>query len=212
MIANLIRRLESLLFAYRAATLGFLGLITLVMAFFASQLHMDAGFDKQLPIGHEYTDTFFKYRDSLFGANRLIVVVHARQGDIWNAKLLRRLHDVTQAVTFSPGVDRRTVSSLWTSNTRVLQITEEGFKARDVIGGDITADRLDEPKIAQIRENVIQGGFIGSLVANDSSGAMVLVDLLDFDPQTRQKTDYIDLGKRIEQNLRAKFEDAEVDI
>jgi len=33
------------------------------MGFFAVQLRMEAGFDKQLPTGHEYTDTFFKYRD-----------------------------------------------------------------------------------------------------------------------------------------------------
>jgi hypothetical protein len=31
---------------------------------------------------------------------------------------------------FLPGVDRRTVSSLWTPTTRVLQVTEEGFEPR----------------------------------------------------------------------------------
>jgi hypothetical protein len=212
MIATLVRRLEALFFGFRVATLVVLGVITIVMAVFAAQLRMDAGFDKQLPTGHEYTDTFFQYRDMLFGANRLMVAVHARQGDMWNPEFLRRLNDVTQAVLYMPGVDRRTVSSLWTPNTRVLQITEEGFKARDVIGGDITPEKLDAKNIEQIRENVILGGYVGSLVANDSSGAMVLADLLDEDPRTRQKTDYIELGKRIEQEIRGKFEDQRVEI
>ena len=211
-LAKLVYRLEVVFFRHRVATLALLAAVTVVMAVFAARLQMSAGFDKQLPIGHEYTDTFFKYRDTLFGANRLIVVVHSRKGDIWSAIFLRRLNDVTQAVLYMPGVDRRTVSSLWTPNTRVLQITEEGFKARDVIGGDVTPERLDAQKIAQIRENVVLGGYIGSLVANDGSGAMVIADLLDYDPQTKQKTDYIELGKRMETEIRGKFEDASTEI
>ena len=212
MIARLVLRLEALVFGHRAATLALLALITVVMGGFATRLNMEAGFDKQLPSGHEYTDTFFKYRDTLFGANRLMVVVHARQGDMWNAAFLRKLSEVTKAVMYMPGVDRRTVSSLWTPNTRVLQITEEGFKARDVIGGDVTAERLTSQQIAQIRENVVTGGYIGSLVANDSSGAMVIADLLDVDPQTKAATDYIALGKRLETEIRNQFEDATVEI
>ena len=173
---------------------------------------MSAGFGKQLPLGHEYTDTFVKYRDVLFGANRLIVVVHPRQGDIWQPGVLRRLNEVTQALMYLPGVDRRSVSSLWTPNTRVMQVTEEGYEARDVIGGDITPDKLDAATVARIRDNVIQGGYMGSLVAGDSSGAMVTADLLDADPRTREPLDYIALGPQIEAALRTTFEDPEIEI
>ncbi len=212
MIARFVHRLENLFFGHRAVLLAVLAAFTAVMGWFASGLRMDAGFDKQLPTGHEYTDTFFKYREMLFGANRLIVVLHARQGTMWNPQFLRALHDVTQAVMYMPGVDRNTVSSLWTPNTRVLLITEEGFQARDVIGGDITPDKLDEANIAQIRENVIVGGYVGSLVANDDSGAMVVADLLDYNPRTRERTDYIELGKRIETEVRGKFENADIEV
>lgn len=212
MIASIVARLEHWVFSQRVVVLVCFGLLTLVMAFFASKLRMDAGFDKQLPIGHEYTDTFFKYREMLFGANRLIVVVHSRQGDIWNTDFLRALNNVTHAVMYMPGVDRNTVSSLWTPNTRVLLITEEGFQARDVIGGDVTPEKLNAENITQIRENVVLGGYVGSLVANDDSGAMVVADLLDYDPRTKQRTDYIELGKRIEQEVRRKFENAQIEI
>src|SRR5512140_1300314 len=140
MIARFVSRLERALFAHRAATLAALVLLTVVMGVFAAQLRMTAGFDKQLPQGHEYIQTFYQYRDQVFGANRIIVVVRAKRGDMWNAAFLRKLNDVTQAVMFLPGVDRRTVSSLWTPTTRVLEITEEGFKAEDVIGGNVTPD------------------------------------------------------------------------
>ena len=142
MLARLVKRLEAVLFAHRGKTLALMAAVTLVMGVFAAQLRMSAGFDKQLPQGHEYIQTFQQYRDQVFGANRIIVVVRAKSGDMWNAAFLEKLNDVTQAVMFLPGIDRRTVSSLWTPTTRVLEITEEGFVAEDVIGGDITPDKL----------------------------------------------------------------------
>jgi len=69
-----------------------------------------------------------------------------------------------------PGVDRRHGVVAVDANTRVLQITEEGFKARDVIGGDITPDNLNRTNIEEIRDNVVLGGYVGSLVASDYSG------------------------------------------
>ncbi len=212
MIAAFVKRLERLFFGHRAATLAVLAAFTVAMGVFAAQLRMSAGFEKQLPKGHEYIETFFQYRDQLFGANRVVVVVHNRKGDIWNTESLRRLSEVTQAVMFMPGVDRRTVTSLWTPNTRVLEITEEGFHAEDVIGGDITPERLTPEKIERIRSKVILGGYVGNLVANDGSGAMVTADLLEVDPKDRRKLDYLELGKRLENDIRKKYETGQFEI
>ncbi len=214
MLARFVLAIERLIFGHRAALLAVLALVTVVAAFFASKLHMTAGFGKQLPLGHEYTETFLEYKDVLFGANRLVVVVHAKQGDpgkpvdIWKPATLKKLNEVTQALMFLDGVDRRSVTSLWTPNTRVMTVTEEGYEARDVIGGDITPDKLDAATVAKIRDNVVQGGYVGSLVASDFSGAMVTADLLDADPRTKAPTDYITLGPKIEAALRTPFEDS----
>jgi len=212
MIATLVQRLESLFFARRGAVLGLLAALTAVMAIFALQLRMEAGFDKQLPQDHEYVQTFFQFREEVFGANRIIVVVQPRQGEIWTAPALKKLYDVTQAVMFLPGVDRRTVSSLWTPTTRVLEVTEDGFRAEDVIGGDVTPDQLAPDKIERIRRNAVAGGYIGSLVGSDNRGAMIVADLLEFDPQTRQRLDYLDFAARLEQDLRGKHEDGAFEI
>lgn len=103
---------EAWLFGHRGWVLAILALFTLGMAWFAVQLRMDAGFEKQLPIGHEYVETFKQYRGDLLGANRLTIVVKARNGSIWSEAGLRRLADVTQAVTFLPSVSRSSVRSL----------------------------------------------------------------------------------------------------
>ncbi len=205
-IVTFVKSLENFFFRFRVQTLVVLLVFTVAMGWLATRLHMTAGFDKQLPLGHEYTDTFFKYRTQLFGANRVMVVVRAKKGDIWTQASLKKLNEVTEAVLFLPGVDRRSVQSLWTPNTRIYELTEEGFNAEDVIGGNITADALDAEKMARIRDRVVRGGYMGSLVANDNSAAMVVADLLEEDPQTHQQLDYLALAQKLETDIRGKLE------
>ena len=212
MLVFLVSALERFFFRHRLATLGLLAVITLIMGGFASRLEMSAGFDKQLPQQHAFIKTFNQYRDVLFGANRVIVVLHAKQGDIWNKQAMTRLYDLTQTLFFMPGIDRRSVTSLWTPNTRAVQITEEGMKAEDVVGGDVTVGTLDDQAIAGIRERTIIGGFVGSLVANDHSGAMVVAELADPDPLTGKRLNYLEFSHRLEDEVRSKYADSNYDV
>jgi len=120
-------------FARRLLVLTVLAAFTLLMGFFALQLRMTAGFEKQMPVGHEYVKTFEQYRSQLFGANRLTIAVRSIDGTIWTKQGLTRLYDVTQAIMSMPNVDRVGVQSLWTSNTWINDITPEGFKIERLI-------------------------------------------------------------------------------
>nr|WP_244858895.1 efflux RND transporter permease subunit [Pseudomonas sp. B2021] len=192
-------------------TLASLALFTLGMAWFAVQLRMEAGFEKQLPIGHEYIETFETYRNDLLGANRLTVVVKARQGTIWSQAGLKRLYDVTQALIFLPNVSRSSVRSLWTPNAFVNEITEEGFRADPLVPGTVTPESLDDTSIAMIANSTAQGGFIGTLVARDQSSAMITVDLNEFDTNG-QRLDYVAYNQILEQQIRSQFEDMDFEI
>nr|WP_272887368.1 efflux RND transporter permease subunit [Stutzerimonas stutzeri] len=204
-------RLEGWLFSQRRLVLVLLALFTLGMAWFAVQLRMDAGFEKQLPIGHEYVETFQTYRNDLIGANRLTIVVKARDGSIWNVAGLKRLYDVTQAVTFLPGVSRSSVQSLWTPNSFVNEITEEGFRADPLIPGTVTPERLDQAIIDKIANSTAQGGFVGTLVARDQSSAMITAELNELDENGKQ-LDYVAYNRVLEQQIRAQFEDDAFEI
>lgn len=205
------RRVETLAFGHRRGILTALALFTAVMGWFALQLRMDAGFEKQMPTGHEYIETFQKYRSDVLGANRLNIVVKARRGDIWNAAALKRLYEVTQAVSFLPSIERLGVQSLWTPNSFVNEITEEGFRADPLIDGTITPEALDPATIANIRQATSQGGFIGTLVSRDETSAMVSAELIEYD-SSGEKLDYIAYNRLLEERLRAKFEDADFEI
>jgi hypothetical protein len=59
------RALENLVFGARPVVLLIFAAITVAMLFFASQLRVDAGFKKQIPLEHEYMKTFLDYEAGL---------------------------------------------------------------------------------------------------------------------------------------------------
>jgi uncharacterized protein len=206
-----IARFEALAFGHRRAILVALALFTLVMGGFALQLRMDAGFEKQMPLGHEYIRTFQAYRNDVLGANRLNIVVKSRHGSIWTPPALKRLYEVTQAVTFLPNVERLGVQSLWTPNSFVNEITEEGFRADPLIDGTITPEQLTPETIENIRRAAAQGGFVGTLVGRDETSAMISAELIEVDKDGR-KLDYVAYNRVLEEQIRARFEDADFEV
>ena len=140
----MLEKLEDIVFRSRLIILGFFAAFTIYSGYFATQQKMTAGFEKQLPAGHEYIQTFQEYRDRLLGSNRIIVVLKQREGVIWNKDYFSTYKDLTDALFYLPGVARHTLTSLWTPNSRYFEITEDGFVADDVIPGTITVDNLDE--------------------------------------------------------------------
>ena len=208
---NFLSRLEGWLFSHRVSVLSVLGVLTAIMMIFAVQLRMEAGFEKQIPIGHEYTKTLETYKDYLFGPNRLTVVVKAKRGTIWTKEALTRLYNVTEAVIFLPNVDRLGVQSLWTPNSYVNEITEEGFRAQPIIAGTVTAERLTPENITQIEHSTDQGGFIGSLVSRDQTAAMITAEIGEVGIDGK-KIDYVDYNHIIDATVRKPFEDAGYDI
>ena len=205
-----VAKLEEFLFGRRALILGVLALVTVVAGYFGLQLRMEAGFQKQLPQGHEYIATFEKYREQLFGANRLTVVVKARNGTIWTREALARLYEVTQAVIFLPNMDRGGVQSLWTPNSFVNEITDEGFRAQPVIPGTVTVDSLTPEVIGNIQRATSQGGYVGTLVSRDQSSAMITAEIAEVDAEGR-KVDYVAYNRLLE-DFRGKFEDDKYEI
>ncbi|QDF97882.1 RND transporter [Azoarcus sp. DD4] len=209
-LTSTLKRLEDICFRRRGAILVAFALFTVAMGYFAHQLRMDAGFEKQMPVGHEYIQTFNQYREEVLGANRLNVVVKAREGSIWTAPALGRLYEVTQAVSFLPSVDRLGVQSLWTPNSFVNEITEEGFRADPLIAGTISPRDLDDRAIADIQRAASQGGFVGTLVSRDQTSAMIVAELLERD-RDGHALDYVAYNRLLEE-LRSRYEDDRFEI
>ena len=106
MIERMVAALEALLFGHRRVVLAVFAVLTLFMGLQAAQLHIDAGFQKLLPLRHPFMKTFLNYGDEFGGANRLLIALRPRQGDIFTPAFFERLKKVTDEVFFLPGVNR----------------------------------------------------------------------------------------------------------
>ncbi|MEN8720422.1 MAG: MMPL family transporter [Oceanococcaceae bacterium] len=197
-----VRYTEPLIFSRRWLTLLVLGLMTVFFAFEAAQLRMDTGFEKQLPLGHPYMGVYQEYQKEFGGANIVLMAVMQKDGgDIYTADFMATLEQATRAVYFMPGVDRSRVSSLFTPNVRYMEVVESGFQGGNVVPSNYqpTADML-----ARVRSNVARSDAIGRLVANDQTGAMIFSELVETDPVTGARLDYMDTEDRLEQ-IRQRF-------
>ena len=208
----MLQQVENLVFRLRLPILLALALLTIITGYFAVQLRFDAGFIKQLPTHHPFIETFNAYRDKLPSPDTFIIGVHPREGTIWTVEALRKLNEVTDAIFFLPGVYRGSVQSLWTPNTRVLEVNEEGLLAYNVIESEVTPANITGKNIDRIRDNTLRGGHVGQLVSHDFTIASVKASLNEFDTVTKKRLDYIDLARRLETDIRDRFEDDKYEI
>jgi len=190
------------IFRHRTALVIGFSALTAVMAVFASQLRVDASFNKSLPLEHPYIRTFTKYQSEFGGANRVLVALMVREGDIFTAPFFTELKRATDEVTFLPAVDRTQVQSLFTPNVRYIEVVEDGFSGGNVIPANFTPNPAN---FAQVRENILKSGKLGQLVANDFTGAIISAQLLENDPRTGEKIDYLRVAAGLEA-LRQRIE------
>ncbi len=193
-------KLEKYLFTYRKTVLALFIIVTVLMAVSASKLKVDAGFNKLLPLQHPYMQTFLEYNQEFGGANRVLVALMEKDGDIFNPEFFESLKKATDEVFFIPGVDRTRVMSLFTPNVRYTEVVEDGISGGNVIGDDFQGTEQD---LQQVKQNILKAGILGKLVANDFSGALISAQLQEIDPDTGEKLDYIQVAKLLEERLRA---------
>lgn len=197
-----VRYTEPLIFSRRWITLLVLGSITAFFVWQASFLRMDTGFDKQLPLGHEYMGIYQQYQKEFGGANVVLLAVTQNNGEeIYTENFMNTLEQATTAVLFMPGVDRARVSSLFTPDVRYMEVVESGFQGGNVVPSDF---KPTEEMLQRVKSNVTRSDAIGRLVANDQSGAMVFSELVDKNPVTGESLDYIDTAHKLEQ-IRQRF-------
>ena len=199
---------ERIVFANRPVILVLFALITVAMAYFASQLEVDAGFKKQVPLQHEYMQTFQDYEAEFGGANRVLVAVIAKDGDMLDQQFMATLENVTGDVINLAATDDARARSLFTPNVRFIEVVEDGLSGGNVIPQTFTPNvegfqALPED-FEQIRSNIIKANIVGRLVAKDFSGAMIWADLI---PESDvNKLDYQEVANQFEA-IRQKYED-----
>ncbi len=203
--------IERALFGRRPVTLAVFALLSVLMVWSALQLRIDAGFTKLAPVHHPYMQTFLEHREEFGGADRILLGIIARDGEMFTPEFIDALRSTTDAVFFLPGVDRTQVFSILTPNVRFVEVVEDGIAGGDVLPYDFSPDAEG---FQRLRENIVKAGLTGRLVANDFSGAIVAARLQEFHPDSGERLDYVEVAHELErirqQTLKAT--DGKVDV
>jgi predicted RND superfamily exporter protein len=206
---------EKLVFGARPVVLAVFAAITVAMVFFAMQLKVDAGFEKQIPRDHEYMRTFLDYQADFGGANRVLVAVVAKDGNMFSDEYMKALQEVTREVVNLEDTDDSRARSLFTPNVRFIEVVEDGISGGNVIPNDY--DPSFQPGTPEqfelIRGNIIKANILGRLVAKDWSGAMVWADIIPESdaPANKRKVDYQKIARQLEA-IRTKHEKGNISV
>jgi uncharacterized protein len=200
--AGWIISLSKLIFSNRKVLLIVFILITALLAAMASQLRVQAGFTKMIPLNHPYMSTFLQYQQDFGGANKVLVVLKNQKGDIFEKEFMETLRQVTEEVFYIKGVERSSVTSLFTPNVRFNEVVEDGFRGGNIVASDFdgSPEQLD-----LVRENLLKSDWVGRIVANDQTAAMVVATLQENDPDTGKRLDLQQVARTLE-SIRGKYE------
>lgn len=203
-----VRYCEHLFFGHRGLYIVLCALLTVLFGWKATQLKLDASFEKQMPTAHDYVTVYNEHKADLDLPNDLRLAVENTRGDIFDPAYLEVLRKITDEAMFLPGVDKSKLQSLWTANVRWTEVTSEGFN-----GGEIIAPTYDgsQEQIDLVRQNVYRSDTLGRLVADNYKSSVVYIPLVKFSPDSGQRHDYIALGNAIEA-LRTNYQKDGINI
>jgi predicted RND superfamily exporter protein len=220
---------KTLLFSKRGLWVGLFVIITAVMAYFVSQLRIDASFEKNIPLKHEYMQTYLQYQEEFGGANRVFVALEAKEGEIFSERFFEALRQADDCVEGIEGVNQSQVQSLFSPSVRYIEASEQGLEGGPVIPPEF--EQVDkEQAFAKVRENILKAGIRGRLVSNDFTSAMISAQLFSEynDPNASLEldqngdavsqmvqTDYVKVAHQLEKlrtDIEAEYPNIEVHI
>ena len=202
-------RMERCIFAHRKLIILVFALVTVAMLLVAWRgLRIDASFIKQLPLRHEYMQTFVKHQAQFGGANRVLIALIARDGNMFEPKFFNALKQATDEVLVMDGIDRGRVQSLFTPNVRYIEVVEDGIQAGNVVDAEF---QPTPAAMARVRENILKAGIVGRLVANNFSGALISAIVLEKDANGRP-IDPIAVAEQLERRVRDRIAGTGIEV
>ena len=196
--------LERLIFNNRAIILIAFFFLALFLGYNAVKIEPDASFERMIPLEHPYIVNMLEHRDDLENLGNFVrIAVEVEEGDIFTAEYMETLKQITDEVFYLNGVDRSGLKSLWTSNVRWVEVTEQGFQ-----GGTVIPDGYDGSRatLEQLRQNVLRSNEVGRLISDNFRSTIVYAPLYENNPETGEPLDYGEFSRQLEEKIRDKYE------
>ncbi len=101
---------------WRFLVLGVVGALTVFFGYFAAQTQLVTSFGDLLPQNHPFIQVAHKYDEYFGSVNNVTIMIEAREGTIYNAKIIEKIVHMTQNLDLVYGIQHGSVRSLTTSS------------------------------------------------------------------------------------------------
>ncbi len=152
-------------------------LSTLALAWSAVHMEVKTVFADLLPTRHAYVKIHNQFKDTFGGSNIVTIMVTAKEGDIFQLPILRKVQTITRELATVPAVNNFQIISLASRKLKEYTSSTESVDAKPMMWPDLPAD---EAEIDSLRERVLRNDFVlGLYVSRDLRSTLITVDFLD---------------------------------
>jgi predicted RND superfamily exporter protein len=174
----MLRRYVTAVVRHPKIIIALVTLVTLVLGFFTTRLHVLLDVDAQIPPGDPLVQVGQRI-EKLFGGKYMTVIgVYPRQGTVYTPEILTKVKRMTDKLEQLPGVKRGSVLSLMSPRVKDVHSTADSLEITPLASKVPQTDA----EVAAFRERVKANAFLTSLLVSDDGRATALmVDFSDFE-------------------------------
>lgn len=161
----------------RALVAGVIGILTLLLSWFALHIEVRTVFEDMLPSRHEYVKTHQKFKDTFGGSNMVTIMLEVDQGDIFDPEVLEKVRAITLGLREVSAVNPFQIISLASKKLKEVRASTDGIETRPLMWPDLpaNADEITALKQAVLRNPLVYGPY----VSKDLQATLIAVDFID---------------------------------
>lgn len=158
-------------------------LLTLALGAELRHLRLEVRLADEVPHDHPYTAIDRRLEDALGLAQTSLIGIAVAEGDVFTPDALARVQRISEAVAELPGLVPDSVLSLTAPRAKGITADGDLVRVEPLVPEEIPTDPA---ALAALRERALAHPmYVGTLVAADGRGAMVLADFTDDEPAER---------------------------
>jgi predicted RND superfamily exporter protein len=168
---------------YRKPILFIIIVITIFFACQLKKLKVRTDFSELFPQNHPYIKINNEFRKMFGGANFLVIMVSAKEGDIFNVKTLKKVKYITESLETLPGIDRYKIVSIASMKLKIIRYTSWGMNVEPLMWPTVPAT---EDGLKKLKKDIFSSQFYGSYVSLDTKSTLIFADFFTDKPEYKQ--------------------------
>lgn len=203
------KRLSQLILKRRLFILALFSIFTVLAACQIPFLKTNIGLSQSIPQNHSFITTTSKYQKEFGSGNQIIISLEQKQGDIFNPDYMKALEKLSRQVSLIDGVDQSRIMSLFSTNIRFTEITENGFTGGTVLPENFQAS---DESLKQLKTRILKSAQAKQLVSDSFNASLVIVELTELNQSTGRQLNYSRVSSQLNKLIRQEFDDGAYNI